>query len=183
MLCVEKSSTQRLCCLSAEFSEIKNSTPNQRSSLSMIRVISAMLLLGVASAQAQTIPTCPVAKGICGISVPINVPALVTSQLTSGYRIYQRIINAGATGSGTAWCTRPQPNTNANPAVNSGGSYAIAPYGNSLGEPSVEEFGSGQAGATSSSQGSTFVPQTPTICVSDGGSSGTAAASLTVEVQ
>ncbi len=137
-----------------------------------------MLLLGIASAQAQTLPTCPVAKGICGISVPISVPAPVTSQLPSGYRIYQRIINAGAAGSGTAWCTR-----NATPAVNSGGSYAIAPYGNSLGEPSVEEFGSGQAGATSSSQGSTFVPQMPTVCVSDGGSSGTAAANLTVEVQ
>jgi hypothetical protein len=114
-----------------------------------------------------------------GMTIPAGTPTVIIPPAGSGSaRTFQRIVNSGNSASdGTAWCTRgasvgaiTSTQFLANFAPHKAGSFALAPYGNASGFPSVEEF-----------DGAHYVPQTATICVSDGGTSGSASAQLTIE--
>ncbi len=131
-------------------------------------VIAALSLFGSLSANAQLAG---------GVSVPTSTPVVVIQPATSP-RTFERVVNAGASTAGTAWCTH-----NVSPGAitslsflsaftpHAAGAFPIGPYGNSNGYPSVEEFDTKN------------VPQGALICVSDGGTSGSSPAALTVDTQ
>jgi hypothetical protein len=131
-------------------------------------VIAALSLFGSLPANAQLAG---------GVSVPTSTPVVVIQPATSP-RTFERVVNAGASTAGTAWCTH-----NVSPgaitslsflsafAPHAAGAFPIGPYGNSNGYPSVEEFDTKN------------VPQGALICVSDGGTSGSSPAALTVDTQ
>jgi hypothetical protein len=102
-------------------------------------------------------------------NLSLSVGTTPTLVLPAGLPItYQRIINAGLAGTnGVAWCSY----TSKNPAPNLPGSFPLAPYGNTLNQPSVEEFSNFK-----------IIPSGPLYAVSDGGSSGSAPAILTIVV-